>query len=589
MFFSLKNRLLLIFTGLLTVPFIILSILIPSWLTSIIREQTQERTMVMMEQFSFYFQSIADQAENLGKQTLINQTTQAWLKKEKELGAEHIETVALKRELKALLSSMIINNSQGMSVSIILEDGSGMWVNQEFVNELDWLDNMYGVDRFIAAHLDVDQPSLEMREQPVNSYILPLFDINTLVTRGVIKVNIPSHLLKDALDQVTIGENGGAFVVNGMGENLLSGKVSSVIQQAVKEIEGRSEKKGFIKTEENGEAFLLFYQSLPINEWVLINQVKESDLFGQVNQLQRHLFLASGVLFVITVIASYLLSSTIVQPLGQLAKAMKYIETGDFNGAREYMPSIKSRNNEVSYLIKVVERTVTKLKRLIDTEYEANIRRKDAEYKALLLQINPHFLNNTLEIISGLAAQGKNEEVMNISSYLGKMLSYSLNTKQTLVTLGDEANYISNYRRILKLRYEEALKMEMEMAPEVMTNPIIKFVLQPLVENAVKYSFIDDNEATIYIEMKKSNENVVITIKDKGTGMKPELVEQLKQKEHEPVSVLDSQGKSIGLRNVIERLKIYYGSHFQFEIESQLGNGTKITLSIPFTREEETG
>jgi two-component system sensor histidine kinase YesM len=246
------------------------------------------------------------------------------------------------------------------------------------------------------------------------------------------------------------------------------------------------------------------------------------------------------------------------------------------------MPTIKSYNDEVGYAIKVFDHTIDKLNFLIRTEYEANIRRKDAEYKALLLQINPHFLNNTLEIIGGLAAQGKNKEVMNVSIYLGRMMRYSLNTQSDVVRLGEEIAYIRNFTDILKLRYEDAICIEIEEDQESQSLPIIKFIIQPLVENAVKYSFIKKQFAELKIKTEKSGDAIFIIVEDNGIGMSEDVISDLLDTEinNESSNVLESKGSSIGLKNVLGRLMLYYGKNFSYDIQSEKDKGTRITLCI---------
>ncbi|MFC0470675.1 sensor histidine kinase [Halalkalibacter kiskunsagensis] len=589
MFFSLRNRLFLIFTLLLTVPFIILSILIPSWFTSVIKEQTQELTVEMMDQYSLYVDSITTQAQDLGKQVLVNQTTQEWVRLEKENAATE-ETLLMKNELRMLLSSIMINNSNAMSISVFLDDGTGTWGNHPSLGEVDWFkDFSDNEQRFVKAHKDSYQQSHEMRERSINSYILPLFDTNTLVSSGIIKVNFPSPLLETALNKITIGQEGRAYLIDQQGANVLQGPIDTpeqVLEQSLLEITKENHPKGLIELNYNGETYFMFFQKLSVGDWILISEVTESDLFSNVNHLQRNLLLTSAVVFLLTIVISFMLSSNITSPLGKMAKAMGFIERGDFAGAKRFMPTIKSHNNEVGYLIKVFDRTIGQLKNLIETQYEANIRRKDAEYKALLLQINPHFLNNTLEIIGGLAAQGKNKEVMNVSVYLGRMMRYSLNTKSNVVNLGEEVNYIKSYTDILKLRYEEAITVQIAEDPETKRLPIIKFILQPLVENAVKYSFKEKQFANIYIKTEKVQDQVLIVIEDKGIGMSEDVISDLvsEEKNEETMTVLESKGSSIGLKNVLGRLKLYYGQDFSYQIESEKNVGTKITLCIHINR-----
>lgn len=589
MFLSLRNRLFLTFTCLLTIPFIILSIIIPSWFTTIIEEQTEDLTVETMDQYSLYIDSITTQAEDLGKEVLVNQTTQGWLRLVKQ-GTANEESLLLMAQLKQLLSSMMINNSHAMSISVQLNDGIGTWGNNPSLPETDWFqDFTQNKQLFVKSHIDPFQQSQEMRDRKVNSYILPLVDTNTLFSSGIIKVNFPSATLETALNKITIGQKGRAYLLNQQGANVLSGKIETpneILEQSLAQITNNDDQEGLVEVAYHKEKYLVFFQKLPVGDWILISEVTESDLFSKVNHLQRNLLITSALVFLITVIASFILSDNITSPLGKLVKTMGFIERGDFSGAKRFMPTIKSKNNEVSYLIDVTEHTINQLKNLIETEYEANLRRKDAEYKALLLQINPHFLNNTLEIIGGLAVQGKNEEVMNVSIYLGRMLRYSLNTNSNVVPLVEELDYIKSYTDILKLRYEDTITINMEVDSETKKLSIIKFILQPLVENAVKFSFIEKTFTEISITTGKIRNQIYIVVEDKGIGMSEEVISDLlnQEKNDDTISVLESQGNSIGLRNVLGRLKLYYGQDFSYQIESKKNEGTKITLFIDLKR-----
>ncbi|MEH7504008.1 histidine kinase [Neobacillus drentensis] len=587
MFFSLRNRLFIIFTCLLTIPLIVLSIIIPRWFTSIIEDQTQDLTIEAMDQYSLYTDSITTQAEDLGKQVLVNQTTQQWLrleKKDEEIPRE--QSLLQKNQLKMLLSSMMVNNSNGMSISVVLNNGEGAWGNNPNLHNIDWFqDFTINEQRFVKSHIDPYMPG----QGNSNSYILPLVDLNTVVSYGFIKVNFPSTLLETALGKISIGKKGHAYLIDQQGANVLEGKIDTpkwVLKNSLTKIKNNQKQKGLLETDYHGEKYFVFFQKLAVGDWILVSEVTKSDLFSKVNVLQRNLLLISAFVFILTIVASFVLSSNIVSPLGKLAKAMKFIERGDFTGAKSFMPTIKSSNDEVGYVVKVFDHTVDQLKNLIETEYEANIRRKDAEYKALLLQINPHFLNNTLEIIGGLAVQGKNKEVMNVSIYLGRMMRYSLNTQNDVVRLSEEISYIRSYTDILKVRYEDAITIDIVEDPETRNLPIIKFVLQPLVENAVKYSFIEKTTAEIFIKTEKINNQVLIVLEDKGIGMSEEVIADLVSEEtkNETLSVLASKGNSIGLKNVLGRLKLYYGQNFSYKIESEKNIGTRITLCINFDR-----
>lgn len=586
MFFSLRNRLFLVFTCLLTIPFVVFSFLVPSWFSSVIEEQTQDLTVEMMDQYSLYIQSITTQAEDLGKQILVNPTTLQWMKTDNvSSDVTKNQRLLIRNQMKSLLASMTVNNSNGMSIGVMLNDGTGAWGNNPLLKQENWYkEYIRDGNSFVASHKDPYQPT----PGNINSYISPLIDMNTLASYGIIKVNFPTDLLETALNKNKIGQKGHAYLLNKRGENVLTGEISTpkqVLSTSLSKINKSKENNGLIEVKANNETYFVFYQKLSVGGWILLSEVTESDLFSKANDLRHRMLTISGVVFLLTILASYMLSSNIVSPLGKLAKAMGFIERGDFAGAKRFMPTIKSQNNEVGYLVNVFGHTVDQLKTRIETEYEANIRRKDAEYKALLLQINPHFMNNTLEIIGGLAAQGKNREVMNVSVYLGRMMRYSLNTQNDVVTLGEEMSYIRSYTNILKMRYMDTISITIEEDSLAKHLPIIKFILQPLVENAVKYSFSEKSYADIFIQTKMLDDQLLLMVEDKGMGMTDEMLVDLLHQEGalESTDVLQSKGTSIGLRNVLGRLKLYYGEDFSYHIDSTKGEGTKIQLCIKYS------
>lgn len=586
MFLSLRNKLFLVFSCVLTIPFLILSLIMPNLFTNYIREQTQELTIGMMDQFSLYVDSVTMQAADVGQQVLANSITQDWLRVENNNNNddETLETARLmvRNELNDMLSSMMVNNSNNISVSIFTHDGEGIWGDYPELEETEWYQDYLKNDKtFTHSHIDANQQSALVREMPINSHLIPLVDLNTLQDSGVIKVNFSTEMIENSLRKIKIGEQGHAFIVDHEGENVLTEDIhtpQSIIDQSLKQIAGMGNSQGLLEIEDEEEKYLMFYQQLSVGDWILISEVTEDDLFSHSNQLQKSLLLLSIGLFLITIIASFLFSSSITNPLRGLMKAMRYLEKGDFNSAQKVIPAIRSENNEIRYLLQVFDQMVNRLKQLIDSEYKTNIRRRNAEYKALLLQINPHFLNNTLEIIGGLAAQGKNKEVVNVSVYLGKMLRYALNTKSDLVTLTEEIQYIRNYAKILELRYEGDLEIKIEEDTKAKEFPIIKFIIQPLVENAVKYSLISKEHAHVEIKTEYQDNQLTLQIADDGVGISDEVIQSLSMSDQ--ADTLESSGNSIGLKNVLDRLQLYYGDRFNYRIETELNGGTIIILQI---------
>ncbi|MBD8068722.1 sensor histidine kinase [Bacillus sp. PS06] len=592
MLFSLRSRLMLTFFILVIVPIIVLSIVIPYQSTGMMEDQIKTSTLQTMDQYTLYINSITTQAEEMAKQVLVNPTTQELLSSQMGSTTKLEEKVIMNNQIKEFLSSIMVNNSNGISISIFLNDGTTTWVNnREFVTS-NWFNAFSdGAQRWMDTHEDLYEPFEGRR---VNSYLFPLFDINTLERKGVIKVNFPTSLLEDALNEIKLGETGRIYLLNWDGKSVLNQEVltkQTVIESGIQQLkEKESGSKGVINITDGDDEHLVFYQRLHVKDWVLIGEVPQDELFSKINSLQKNLLYISLFLFLLTILASIGLSSNIARPLAKLAKSMRFIEKGDFSGGKQHLPLISSNQSEVGYVIKGFSHMVDRLEKLIKTEYEEKIRRKNAEYKALLLQINPHFLNNTLEVLGGLAAQGRNHEVMDVSESLGRMMRYSLQSNSDLVSLEEEIKYIHHFCEIVKLRYEDNVSITIDEDPSVRKIRIIKFILQPLVENAVKYSLEGKVYANIRISAKKSDDVLSIVVEDNGIGMSPQVVANLLEEGKTDglvsTEVLDSTGRGIGFRNVIGRLKLYYEDRFWYTIDSQVGEGTKITLYIKLAEGE---
>lgn len=206
------------------------------------------------------------------------------------------------------------------------------------------------------------------------------------------------------------------------------------------------------------------------------------------------------------------------------------------------------------------------------------------------MQMNPHFLFNTLELMSSLAIQQRTKDTVTVIDSLGKMLRFSLRISEDLIPLREELRYVRYYMSILEIRFGPGLDLQLEEEGTLDDLEIVKFLLQPLIENAVKYSFIHQAHAKVRIIVRQDGERLVLSVADNGIGMDPEL---LRQQHHQDMrqqleQLLQSRTHQIGLRNVLARCWLYYGDLFSFRIDSdQDKRGTSIELSLPLQRRNE--
>ncbi|NIK74991.1 two-component system sensor histidine kinase YesM [Paenibacillus castaneae] len=590
MFFSLRSRLMAAFSLLLIVPFITLVFVLSEESAKLIRQSIETSTSQTIEQFGSHVNTSMTQVEEIGNQVMSNRVTQQWITAQMSPDSTAEERLLAKQELMGYVSSYSINNSSGISIGVFSDFTGGVWTQDRTYLERDWYNRFLDGDkRWTEAHSDPDQADTIMKARLVNSFLLPLVQLQSFTKSGFVKINYPTSVLRDAIEKIRFGKTGQAFLLTSDGSSVLDQKLPEnslmILSTGLTEIKAAKtyETSGVFPIQRDAETYLLFYRYFEEQDWYVIGEVPEKELFVKIEQIRRTMLFISLILLLLIILIAYWLSSGITKPLTSMARAMKHVERGEFAQAFSIMPKVRTGHSEVGYVTRVFENMTTRLRFLIETEFETNLRRKNAEYKALLLQINPHFFNNTLEIIGGLAAVKKNDVLMDATEALGQMMRYSLNLNSDLVKVKEEMNYIRDYLFILQLRYEDRLQVDIEEDLAVSSLLIAKFILQPIVENAVKYSFEESGVARISLRVKREQDRLCMSVADNGIGMDADLVEHLMKElsAADSIDILNSGGDSIGLRNVLSRCRLYYGEQLEVSIDSTRGEGTEIRISIP--------
>ncbi|MNZ82856.1 Sensor histidine kinase YpdA [compost metagenome] len=266
---------------------------------------------------------------------------------------------------------------------------------------------------------------------------------------------------------------------------------------------------------------------------------------------------------------------------------MRHVQRGDFDQAESKLPPRKIVRNEVGFATETFRNMVTQLRQHIKTEFELKLLRQQAEYKALLMQINPHFLFNTLELMSSLAMQRRTDDTVQVIESLGKMMRFSLKISDDLIRLEEELEYVDYYMSILKIRFGDRLDISLEKEGELGRLTIVKFIFQPLIENAVKFSFLHHSEAAVRIKVRHAEGRLHVIVSDNGPGITPRQKQQLLAYSTAPQldAILTSRSSQIGLGNVLSRCRLYYEARFEARINSAPEEGTAIELILPAQEE----
>ncbi|WP_424766433.1 cache domain-containing sensor histidine kinase [Paenibacillus sp. sgz302251] len=223
--------------------------------------------------------------------------------------------------------------------------------------------------------------------------------------------------------------------------------------------------------------------------------------------------------------------------------------------------------DEVGIIGAEFQKVVNENKALTSNLYNAIIKQKEAELMALQAQINPHFLYNTLNSIYLMAERIGAKNISTMTMNLSKIFKFALNRGDSFTIIKNEIKNVESYLEIQKIRYEEKINVHIDIREDILYKKMIKFIIQPLVENAIYHGLEQKDEpGNIYIRGYLQDENIFLVIEDDGIGFDRESV--------------ITEGRGIGIRNVDERIKLYYGDGYGLQIDSVIGVGTKITVVL---------
>ena len=201
---------------------------------------------------------------------------------------------------------------------------------------------------------------------------------------------------------------------------------------------------------------------------------------------------------------------------------------------------------------------------------DAETQRK-LELDALQMQINPHFLYNTLDAVSWMAKLKGEPEIENLTLNLAKFFRLSLHKGDKFITVGEELELTWHYLEIDKVRFPDKVKVHFETDESLVNYKVLKLILQPVAENAVKYAF-EEKSGNLVIRTMLSGGDIVFEVEDDGCGfdMSGGIVSSKKK----------SDLGGFGLKNVDERIKLEYGEDYGLSVRSAPGQGTKVTIRI---------
>lgn len=236
--------------------------------------------------------------------------------------------------------------------------------------------------------------------------------------------------------------------------------------------------------------------------------------------------------------------------------------------------------DEIGELIDTYNYMSRKIQQLMDDQAKAAENLRIAEFDSLQAQINPHFLYNTMDMISWLAQQGKSDEVTEVVRRLSRFYRLTLSRKQELTTIADEAEHVTIYIELQNMRFNNGIDFIMDIPDYLMEYSMPKLIFQPLVENSIIHGIMEKEEKTgsIVLTGWMEDEDIVLLLSDDGVGIDPDILPKfLDGTFHNP----QSKGSNVTVYNTHRRLQILYGERYGLSFSSTKGQGTEVQIRIP--------
>jgi len=404
---------------------------------------------------------------------------------------------------------------------------------------------------------------------------------------GVIVIDMNLNQIEEICDSSDMIEHGSLCILNGNGELVYKTESADENYDLSKE-ETLKELRQTINTEEDVEKFVALgdgeYQigreKMNAAGWTLISIIPKQSIMQSIHTTVLYLALTGILLNIVIVLALNSILNKVVQPISLLKKSMDEAEAENL----KVRVSVAGRD-EIGMLAKSYNKMMERIEYLMNQVVREQEEKRKFELQALQAQINPHFLYNTLDSIIWMA-ETKNDKVVPMTEALAKLFRLSLNKGNEFITLGQEMEHVQNYLLIQSMRYTDKFDYEIMIAEELRSCRTIKLLVQPIVENCIYHGIKKQKgKGKIQVFTYKEDGNIYIEVIDDGIGMTEEMC----------IHVLDRNtkaekrmGSGMGVWNVNERIKLYFGEIYGLTFESKAGKGTKVTICLPVLPKTET-
>lgn len=585
---SLGLKLILYFVMLILVPLLVAAFVIHAKTSDVVLEKTKDSLLQVLKQTRFSIENIAREMDYVSLTVLSDELLQELIQfytDKKYLDVERSKT-KLFVSFDALLNSKPYINSISVSrgEEIIFQYGDA--VQREDTRFHAAAEALQGSVYWTPMYLLQDRYKSAL-PLPVISLVRAVNDLNAFEQLAIERVTMNEGYLASLYAGIHSWQGGRIFILDAEGRVLSSPDK----QWLGLELGGEphiakllAQESAIADQELDGGRMVLLHYTVAGTGWKVVQMIPHKELLPELAVVNLIVVVCLSLCLGFGILLFIIQSKSIIHPLKLLAKEMSKVKAG--NLAVQLKPSSNDEIGRVSHLFIEMVRTI---ETLIERVYKGQLRVKEAELKMLQAQINPHFLYNTLDSIRWMAVKHQAYDVGEQIEALADLFRHTLNQGEELTTLRKELEHLNHYLIIQQNRFADKLHWTVEAADELLDCELPKLLLQPLVENAIVHGIEPKLElGHIHIAISRcAAGNLVLQVSDDGMGMDTDEVARRIQavEAHEP-----PRQRGFALRNMEERIQMRYGEPYGIALSSRAGEGTSVTITLPYTiRMEDSG
>ncbi|WP_337102418.1 sensor histidine kinase [Paenibacillus sp. YIM B09110] len=476
------------------------------------------------------------------------------------------------------IRSVAILTKNGTQISYDRQTGSpygNLWTNVPDVTHLPFYEK--AVNNRTGSIMTVPEKMGSINPEDEYSFHLARkltdYQALSLESMGVAVITVYESMLAQAinLDVQSPGDNGQASQIDN--RNFLTDKNGIIISAAEKSYIGKSMSE--VKNSSTISNRYVNGQS----GWTIYNLIDENKLFGEMYTMQRLTLTVGVIAIVLSTLFILYFSSRLSGSIRKIVKAMRSASLGSLT-VHVDEPS-KDEIAAIAFNFNKMMNTINELMNEVKVTSE---KRKEAEIRALEAQINPHFLYNSLDSINWLAIEKDEHQISQMLKGLAQILRYSIKDSNKLVSVKEELEWMDRYIYLQQYRFRSSFSCTVEQDELALDCLVPKLIMQPFIENAIIHGFSGIKQGGrlhIGITLAEGH-GLQCTIRDNGIGMDESKLDQILS--DDPIG---GSARGIGMRNAIDRLRMYYGESASCTIRSRLREGTEVTIRMPLGQREE--